>query len=420
MFIKHRLLLAPTPEVTGQPAAGSGSGDGVDAMVAEMNAAASSTPEPAATARAATPPPAPAAVKPPTPAPAAKPEPKAAAKSAAVTPTAKVEPKAADAPANLDWKSAPQQFRAAHEKLLAEHTQTKAGLESKLQETIRKMGDLEKRKLLTPEQEAKYHGLETNFQKLQAELYSRDFRESPEFKEKYAKRAEKVFANIKSEIQSIQIGEEGSQRPATMADFAKIQALGNSQVEQRRAAKAMFGDDADVVIAAARELKSIEDAANEEIDAKRNGFQTEREKSQAALSQEVEVGTKAYETYDRLLTEKFPQYFAPIEGNDEYNKALEEGLKYVDSNSAEFSQKTPEQRAQSAAMMRRWAAAFPALRLKSKQDAAKISELEATIAKLTGGDPGNGGDGGGGGGGAESTGGTDAMTEEIERLQREN
>ncbi len=71
-------------------------------------------------------------------------------------------------------------------------------------------------------------------------------------------------------------------------------------------------------------------------------------------------------------------------------------------------------------MIRRWASSWPANQTLIKQQAGKIADLEARIAKLQGSDPGAGGDGGGsGGGGGEEVGGTDAMSDEINKLQRQ-
>jgi len=388
-------------------------------MVAEMESTASATPAATEPTPASTP-----APKPTEPTPAPKPAEPAAVKPAPAsqkpveTPkTTTTTPPAAEKP--LDWKTAPTQFRTAFEKLKSEFDNKTREYEGKLTTTQQQMQALESRKYLTPEQETRYAELEKQQQALQAELYARDYRESPEFKAKYQGKADKVFQSISNELKSIQVNDEnGSPRPATLADFSKIRALGDSQVEQRRMAKQIFGDDADVVIAAARELKTIEDAANDEIEAKRANFQSEREQSQKRQQEELQTGNQVFTNYDKLLVEKFPAYFAPVEGNDEFNKALQEGLKFVDSNSTGFNQKTPEQRAQSAAMMRRFAAAFPAMQVMIKQLSSQVGEYKERVEKLQGSDPGAGGDGAGGtGGGGEEVGGTDALSAEINKLQ---
>ena len=410
----NRPLLDPNPT--------DGGGDLADQMVAEMNAASSAP----AAAAAPTPEPTPSAT--PAPAPAAAPAAPPAQKATSTPPpapkaTATAKPAAAPAkPAEpvLDWKTAPKQFKEAHEALKSRFETTERELKGKLFTTEQSMKQLEAKKFLTPEQEARYAQLEAKQQQLEAELYARDYREAPEFKAKYQAKADRIFQTVQNELKGIQVTENDQQRPATLADFAKVRALGDSQVEQRRTAKAIFGDDADVVLTLARDLKAIEDAANEEIEAKRSGFQSERQQREQKTQAEMQTGQKVFGEYDKLLVEKFPQYFAPIEGNDEFNTALQQGVAFVDSNTAQFNAKTPEQRAQASALMRRWASAWPANQILLKQHTAKIAELEATVLKLQGSDPGAGGEAGGGmQAGGEEPGGTDAMSAEIAKLQRQ-
>jgi hypothetical protein len=390
-----------------------------DQMVAEMNAATSAAPA----AAPAEPTSAPVAET----APAVPPAPPEAKPASTPPPATKFVPVAKPSPVPakpatpvLDWKTAPKQFKEAHEALKSRFESTERELKGKLFTTEQSMKQLEAKKFLTPEQEAKYTQLETRQQQLEAELYSRDYREAPEFKAKYQAKADKIFQTVQTELNGIQVTENDVQRPATLADFGKIRSFGDSQVEQRRQAKALFGEDADVVLSLARELKGIEDVANDEIEAKRNGFQSERQQQQQRFQSELQTGQRVFGEYDKLLVEKFPQYFAPIEGNNEFNQALQQGVQFVDSNSTGFNQKSPEQRAQSSALIRRWASAWPANQILIKQNTAKIAELEATVLKLQGSDPGAGGESGGGvQAGGEEVGGTDAMSAEIEKLQQQ-
>jgi len=420
------------------PIEAGGDGDMASAMVAEMEALSKGQPT--------TPPAPPTGSPPPAGAPAAKqpepgskpPEPPKPAAPAAKAPPQGQPPKPAAQPSKpaapaakpaapsgepkLDWNSAPQQFRAAHEKLVQVHQQETTRLSTELQTTQGKMRELEGRKFLSPEQEQKYARLEQEQQQLQSELYARDYRESPEFKAKYETKSKAVFNRVGNNLKSLQVDDgQGNMRPAVMSDFQKIQALGENPIEQRRMAKTLFGDDADVILADARELQSIVNQANEEIDSKRTGFQTEREKQQQQFQREMEEGRQTFTQFDQLIETKFPQYFGAIDGNDAYNKAREEGLKYVDTTTATLHTKTPQDRAFQSALLRRWAAAFPASQVLLKQSNEKIAALEAQIAKLKGTDPGElGGDGGAGGGGSDESGGTEGLADEIATMMSQN
>lgn len=428
MYPLNRILRMADPTPGGAPTTDEpGSSDMASSMVAEMMAA-SATPEPSPepSAPAPEPPKAPPTATPQTPPKGTPPAKPAPAAKAPPTP-AKPDPKPAPAPPKaaapaaekpLDWQTAPEQFRAAHEKLVQVHKQETTRFQTELEKNTAKMRELEGKKFLTPDQEQRYAKLEQDQQQLQAELYARDYRESPEFKAKYEAKGKAIYGRIGNELKSIRVMDGENERPATMADFQKIQALGDSQVEQRRAARAMFGDDADVVIGAARELQSLHDQANEEIEAKRNGFQSERENKVKQTEQQRAESMQAFNEHDRLLTEKFPHYFAPIDGNDEFNKAMDEGLRYVDATSAELANKTPQEAAHATAMLRRFAGAFPGMQVLLKQKDAELTTLREQVTKLRGSDPGELGEGGGGGGDKAELGGTDAFTDEIAKLQR--
>lgn len=431
MYPLNRILRIADPVLGGEgatPAPAPAGGDYVDNMVAEMNAASAAEPAapeiPPAPAAGAPPVPKPASAAPKsvTPPPAAKPAAKAPAAPAAkpAAPPAKPVPSASPVEKPLDWKSAPEQFRAAHEKLVQVHQQETTRLTTELSQTTGKMRELEGKKFLSPDQERKYAQLEKDQQDLRADLYARDYKESPEFKAKYDAKSKVIFNRVDRNLKSLQVDDgNGNQRPAVPADFNKIVGLGENPIEQRRQAKAMFGEDADVVLADARELQTLHEQANEEITAKRTGYASERQKQAQQSEQEREQGMQAYTEYDGLLEQKFPQYFAPIEGNDAYNKAREEGLKYVDGVGSNLSSKTPAERAQQTALMRRWAASFPATQILLQQRGDEIQSLKDQIAKLQGTDPGALGEGGAsGGGGGEDKGGTDTMIDELNKAIR--
>lgn len=439
MYYKHPLLM-PGPAEGGNggnnppPLESGADGDMASKMVAEMEALSSGQPA----APAGTPPPAAPAAKTPEPpakapepgkapqqpaakAPAPAPAPKPAAPAAKAAPVAQPKPGEVD-DSKLDWKTAPKQFQAAHEKLVQVHRQETQRLTSELQTTQTKMRELEGKKFLSPEQEQKYAKLEQDQDALRAELYARDYREAPEFKAKYDAKSKALFKRLEINLKSLTVDDgNGGTRQATAGDFQKVDALAGNPIEQRRTAKALFGEDADVILADARELQNIRNAADEEIEMKRSGFKADREKQQQQFQQESQQSLQAFKEYDGLIETKFPQYFAPIEGNDDYNKAREEGLKYVDTTSAALGSKTPQERAFQTALMRRWAAAFPATQVLLKQSNEKIAELQAEIARLRGTDPGELGEGGsGGGGGGESDGGTDALASEIDKMVKGN
>lgn len=414
-----KLLLFPDAPGGAPPAVepAGGSAGMADQIMADLNSAAASpsaapTEAPPAAPAPATAPPA-GGSPPAKPATPAKPAEAPQAKPAPPKPGAPAPAKPADKP--LIWDSAPAQFREAHRKLQEVHDATKAELQTKITSANQRLEELSAREYLTPDQKATYQRQAEQLQQMQSELYSRDFQQSPEFKEKYAVKVQKIWTNVQAELKGLQVKDAaGNERPSTMADFQRVHGEQSSLTAQRRLAKEMFGEDSDVVLRFASELKQIEDAANDEIEGKRNGWAKERETSAATQQQQQIATQRVYTEFDAAVAQKF---FQPIEGNGEYNKALDEGLKFVDGSSSAFSQKTPEAKAQTAALVRRLAAAYPAQAVLVQQSKARITELEALVAKLQGTDPGAGGEGGEGGG-MPAAGGTDSLADEIGKLGR--
>lgn len=410
------LLVPDAADAAAQPTEGAQTL--ADSVMSELNAAASASP-PAPSAESSKPEekPAPAAAAPPKPKPAEQLAPNPAAAQPR-TEAGRPTPKASAKPAEekpVDWKTAPANFRAAHEKLQRTFDTTKSELTSKITSTEQRLQEYASREYLTPEQKQQQQKLQQRLQLLEADLYARDYQQSPEFKAKYEDKAKKVWSAVQAELKGLQVNDKDQQRPATVADFQRVQAEVSSLAAQRRIAREMFGDDADVVLKYVGELRSIEDSANDEIIAKRQGWSNERDASAAKMREQHQTAQRIYSDFDTQLAQK---YFQPLEGNKDYNEALDKGLSFVDTNSTVFGRKTIQEQAQVTALIRRMAAAWPAQAVLIKQKDARISDLEAQLSKLQGTDPGAGGEAGGETPAQENGGGTDNMALEIEKLGR--
>src|ERR1039458_6322707 len=170
---------------------------------------------------------APPAVTPAAKTPPAKPgEAKPAPKEAKPAPV--IAPKGKPAPVvpTLDWKTSPPDFRAAHEKLLQSHEQLKTEKATELGKLNARLSELDKRKVLTAEQEAEYQKKDERIRQIESDLYSRDYRESPEFKEKFETPWKDKYSAALGEIKGLNVtykeNDEDKQRPATKADFDRV------------------------------------------------------------------------------------------------------------------------------------------------------------------------------------------------------
>jgi len=386
-----------------------------DSIMAELNAAPQ-TPDPSPTEPVA---PAAAPAKPAEP--AAKPAAPAAAKPAkpAATPAKPAAPAAKADDKALDWKTAPANFRAAHEKLQQESARQTTELNTKIATTESKMRELEKREFLTPEQKEQYKRLDERQKQLEAELYSRNYQESPDFKKKWDAKSREVWDRISANLKSLQVDLEGTPREATFSDVQKVKlALDESEAAMFDVAEQMFGKKAPIITSLVTRLKGIEDEARAEVKQKRDGWEQEIKTNEQKRQEEGQTYIRLQSEFDAQISQK---YFPQIADNPDYNKALEEGLKFIDTHTGNYGKQTVEQRAKTTAIIRRMAASVPAKDVLISQLTAKNTELETLVKKLQGSDPGAGGDdSGGGGGGSEPSSGTDTLTAEIEKLQREN
>jgi hypothetical protein len=364
---------------------------------------------------AGTPPAKPAAAAPAAP---AKPAGDKAPAAPAAKPAAPAPAPAKPGEKTLDWKTTPTEFRAAHEKALAENQRITTELNAKIQTTEGKIRELEQRRFWTAEEEERYKKLQDQSEQLQAQVYAMDYRLSPEFKTKYEQKRDKILEDVKGEVSAIKVKHGDGERDATMGDFARIME-GKTLGSMRKIAKEIFGDDAEVMLKYASDLKTVGEQANEEISQRQANYATERNKQQALANQDYETGRTTFTAYDAALVKAFPGKLSPLEGNAEFNDALKKGLDYIDGLSRNFSQQTVQQRANNTALSRRMAAGFFGAQILISQRDAEITELKSAIAKLQGSDPGSGGDGGAGGGagGGQGAGGSDSLADQIDKLQ---
>lgn len=305
-------------------------------------------------------------------------------------PEVKVEPKKVEPIKEKD----PVQLR----KRLAEIEEKYKGLEqtstNEKRELAEKISAFEKRKYLTPEQEQQQIALQKKLESTEAELYSRDYKESPEFKEKFEKKWQTAYAAAIEEVGSIAvIDENGNERAATRADFDKVRNAPNG-LERRRMAKALFGEDAGVVIDHLNNLNSIQTAANEEISTRRLEFDHKRQEYSERMKQEGGRYQQVMQDTATQLVQKYPEFFGEDKENPEINAQLKSGFEFVDKALSDNGSIPVEDKATRASIIRHWAAAFPRLITTVKSKDAKIAELEKTITDLRGSDPGSGGDGG--------------------------
>ncbi len=345
----------------------------------------------------------------------AKPAPKAATSAPVISPKGKPAPAAP----TLDWKTAPAEFRASHEKQRQEFEQAKTQSATELGKLNARLAELDKRKVLTAEQEAEYQKKDERIQKIESDLYSRDYRESPEFKDKFETPWKDKYSAALGEIKGLNISykenDEEKQRPATKADFDRV--LGSSTVTAaRRVAKELFGEDADVALEYRAALRQIEDAGNKEVEAKREGWNQNKQTFVADMESKKVAGKTAYDDYTALLSQKYPEHFAEDVANPEASTALKSGLEFFDSITASINSVTPQEAAKNGAVVRMMAGSWGRNQIVIKQLKAQLEAKELELKKYRKSAPG-GEEGGSGDGGVDKKGGgSDALAATVDKL----
>lgn len=327
----------------------------------------------------------------------AKPEtPAAPAKPADEATPAKPADKTLEKPAAPS--SGPAQLRKRLEEVEKEYAGFKLTAQQEKEKLSKQMAEYEKRPFLTEEQQKRYEALEQRQKDMEASLYARDYRESPEFAEKYTKKWEGAYKSATQRVNGVTVtGEnpetgEATTRKTSPHDFEKVRLA--APEEQVELAEKLFGKYAFIVMQDINALRGIEDAANEEIATRAKTYHSQRQELQQRLRQHGQAYESAHAEIDRQLAEKYPAYFGDDPANPEASAEMKKGLAIVDETLAQADNLPVNERAAKAALIRRWAAAFPRLVYTTKQLQAQLKAKDEELAKYRKSDPGSGGDSG--------------------------
>jgi hypothetical protein len=309
------------------------------------------------------------------------------------------EPKPAAKPADKK-PDVPIKGEAMLRKRLAEvereRDEARTNAQTELGKLNGKLKELEGKRYWTKEDEEKHAAMEKRQQQLESDLYSRDYKESPEFKDKYQKRADKVFNTVTKTLKGMTVkymeNDEEKERQATITDFNRIRSLDDSLVEQRKLAKSLFGEDADIVLSHARELSNIEEEANDAIETQKKSWTQTKEQFLDSQKKNRELATTTYNEITSQLVSKYPDYFGEDAANPDANAALKGGLDYVDMISKSVNAMPSQEAAKNTAIIRMMAGSFPKHLKIIEQLKAELAEAKTDLGKLRKSDPGSGGD----------------------------
>lgn len=238
--------------------------------------------------------------------------------------------------------------------------------------------------------------LEQQVQAAENELRFTDYSKSQEFQEKYEKPYTDAWGRWMGELGELTVQTSEGERPIAPEDLLELVNLPLGKAREH--ANEVFGEFADDVMAARKEIRNLFDAQNKALaDAKKNGAQRAQEQQQSAqrIHQEVsQTWTKA--NADIAADPKFGEFFKPMEGDEDGNTRLQKGFALADrafSMNSLDPRLSPEQRAEVVrvhAAVRNRAAAFGRLVNQNRNLKSDVDRLKAELAKYQDAEPGKG------------------------------
>jgi hypothetical protein len=246
--------------------------------------------------------------------------------------------------------------------------------------------------------------VEKRNQELEEKIKFVDFKESPEFQEKYQKPYKAAWDLAMSELSELTVldAHTGQERPMAPNDLLDL-----VQMPLREAidsAKEIYGSAADTVMGYRAKIKALyQQQADAIATAKKNGVESAAKQTAAQQEKMQQINStvgKHWEEVNKhiLANETTGQYFKPVEGNEEINSRLEKGYKFVDETMAVNPMNpnlTEEQRVDAVkrhASLRHRAAAFGRMRMELEQSRKSETALKARLAQFEQSTPNFGGD----------------------------
>ena len=279
-------------------------------------------------------------------------------------------------------------------KLVEEHKAARLKAETELVELRKSIVDPAKVKEL----ETRASDFEKRAKELDDHMKFVDYTRSQEFQDKYKKPYDDSWQKWMGELGELTVQDaNGQERPLAPQDLLELVNLPLQRA--REEAESKFGNFADDVMAARKEIRGLFDSQNKALaEAKKSSseriaqMQKQHQESQETLRKEI---TSVWEAANKSVTtdETLKKFFAPVEGDEEGNTRLQKGYEMADrafSVNPNNPQFTAEQRAEVVrlhAAIRNRSAGFGRLAYQNAKLESTIKELTETLNKYKGVQP---------------------------------
>ena len=243
---------------------------------------------------------------------------------------------------------------------------------------------------------------EKRLKELEEQVKYYDYTKSSEYLEKYDKPYKEAWQYATQTATDLSVKRDGAEARKVSADeFARIVNM-RSEDDALEAAHALFDGDKLGAAKAARIMeqrekilqhyRAAENAKSEfakNIEAREKEMSAKQIAEREAQAREAKESAAAFQKFNEEAKKQYPHWFAPVEGDEQVNKALESGKKMADFVFGGTPGATSEQRvkANSAAYMK--IVGFDRLAVENGKLKAQMATLQKALDGFKNSGPGN-------------------------------
>jgi hypothetical protein len=294
---------------------------------------------------------------------------------------------------NIDDPKVPAADLRKHLKeVLADKTRTEQEKQTEITKLNGQLKELQGKRFITPDDEKKWSKMEADLKEAQRNLYSRDFRVSPEYKQQYQDKFDSLWGKAVASLKNIpilngkdEVSGEDKTRQFNQADLLKVFKADVS--DQYLLAKQLFGEHFNLAITYVNQLSAIDEQAQQAISDKAKNWETEYAQQQDNAKKQSETFQSLHQQATELILKNHPE-FNDKDDEPEANAAAQRGVEMVDKFLSSGNALNPTERAVQSATIRMLAANAPRLLVRAQKLSSRVTELETELSKYRGTDPG--------------------------------
>jgi len=241
----------------------------------------------------------------------------------------------------------------------------------------------------------RWEAAEKRREELEKEIKYSSYERSDEYKDKYHKPFENAYQAGRAKVANLKVSERTDEatgtvtqatRQATAEDFDRIMQVVNDG-DAAELAEQLFGAKAAVALFHRERVMELNESRYRALDEfQKTGLEREQVTArQKALRSEQLVSS--WQSLNKEIADKFPQWFQPDESDPEGNALLEKGYELATKAFSGDGSIPPEEMVKHHAQLRNRAAAFPREVYRNQKLTARVSELEKELAQFKDSEP---------------------------------